>query len=226
MNRASKSLWTYTLSTVEDLPSCPDDLSEPRYTHLIFSIYCHVCMAQSEVTDCNLLILVFVKDCLQTLSELVKGGEELLLYLEARTRLCRACSLKQCVLQTRISRWLQFLMTFVTMTRSFNHWNGLPEKVAPSLAGFVPATTNPLTNIEIKSRVYFGKKSKGMFTLTRWNAFRLTVALAFPDPQRVNDKRSRFCIDSALRLHSEYQTIIGTQAKRAWLNYSASSNIT
>ncbi|RXW15569.1 hypothetical protein EST38_g10282 [Candolleomyces aberdarensis] len=41
MNRASKSIWTHALSTVEDLPPCPDDLSEPQYTYLMFTNHCH-----------------------------------------------------------------------------------------------------------------------------------------------------------------------------------------
>ncbi|KAJ2922237.1 hypothetical protein H1R20_g14851, partial [Candolleomyces eurysporus] len=41
MNRASKSIWTHVLSAVEDLPSCPDDLSEPQYAYLMFTDHCH-----------------------------------------------------------------------------------------------------------------------------------------------------------------------------------------
>ncbi|RXW15576.1 hypothetical protein EST38_g10283 [Candolleomyces aberdarensis] len=77
MNRASKTIWTHVLSAVEDLPPCPDDLSEPQYAYLMLSNNCH--------------------DCLRPLSELLKDGEALLLYLEARTQLCRACSLKHAI---------------------------------------------------------------------------------------------------------------------------------
>ncbi|KAJ2924590.1 hypothetical protein H1R20_g12505, partial [Candolleomyces eurysporus] len=41
MNRAAKSIWTHVLSTVEDLPPCPDDLSEPQYAYLMFTDHCH-----------------------------------------------------------------------------------------------------------------------------------------------------------------------------------------
>jgi hypothetical protein len=127
MGRASKSVWTYTLSTVEDLPPCPDDLSEPRYAHLIFSNNCHVRMDSKPSPRLSFANLTYsVKDCLRPLSELVKDDEALLLYLEARTQLCRACSLKQCVTQTQYSGLLLLIdlrcndsdMQFQTLERT------------------------------------------------------------------------------------------------------------
>ncbi|KAJ2924586.1 hypothetical protein H1R20_g12501, partial [Candolleomyces eurysporus] len=154
MDRASKSIWTDVLSAVEDLPPCPDDLSEPQYAYLMFSNNCH--------------------DCLRPLSELVKDDEALLLYLEARAQLCRACSLKH-----------------------FNRWKELPEKVSLSLVEFVPATTNRLTKDEVKSSSKYHRK--------------------FREPQQLEDKRTRFHVNTALALHEEHKKIKGNKAKNAWM---------
>jgi len=42
MTRAARFAWTYALSNVEGLPSCPSDLSEPQYANLVFDQHCHV----------------------------------------------------------------------------------------------------------------------------------------------------------------------------------------
>ncbi|RXW15572.1 hypothetical protein EST38_g10286 [Candolleomyces aberdarensis] len=152
MSRASKSFWTCALSDVEALPPCPDDMSEPHYVHLMFSNDCH--------------------DCLRPLSELMEDGDELHLYLEARTQLCRACSLKH-----------------------FKRWGDLPEGVTLALSEFVLATTNRLTKDELKDSNKYSRHR---------------------EPQRVLNQRTRFHVKTALALHSEYQKIKGTKAKKAW----------
>ncbi|KAJ2924587.1 hypothetical protein H1R20_g12500, partial [Candolleomyces eurysporus] len=161
MNRASKSIWTHVLSAVEDLPPCPNDLSEPQYAYLLLSNSCH--------------------DCLRPLSDLLKDNEVLLLYLEARTQLCRGCSLKH----------------FFAMIRSFKRWKELPEKVALLLTEFVPATTHRLTKDEVEGSTFYHCKRR--------------------EPQQAKEKRTRFHVNTALALHSEYKKIKGKQAKNAWM---------
>ncbi|RXW15570.1 hypothetical protein EST38_g10284 [Candolleomyces aberdarensis] len=175
MNRASKSIWTDVLSTVEDLPPCPDDLSEPQYAYLIFSNNCHVRMDSGKVPGSTLANPACpIKDCLRPLSELLKDDEALLLYLEARIQLCRACSLKH-----------------------FQRWKELPEKVTLSLVEFVPATTNRLTKNEVQGSNKYHRK--------------------YREPQQLEDKRTRFHVNTALALHAEYKEIKGTQTKNAWM---------
>ncbi|RXW22700.1 hypothetical protein EST38_g3133 [Candolleomyces aberdarensis] len=53
MNRVSKSVWAHVLSTVEGLPSCADDLSEPQYVYLMFSTNCH----KHELNYAGLVVL-------------------------------------------------------------------------------------------------------------------------------------------------------------------------
>jgi len=42
MTHDARFAWTYALSNVEGLPSCPSDLSEPQYASLAFDQHCHV----------------------------------------------------------------------------------------------------------------------------------------------------------------------------------------
>ena len=43
LSRNSMSIWKVALANLPDLPPCPDDLSEPAYVNLMFSLQCHVC---------------------------------------------------------------------------------------------------------------------------------------------------------------------------------------
>ncbi|KAF9513241.1 hypothetical protein BS47DRAFT_1344467 [Hydnum rufescens UP504] len=43
MNKANKILWKSARATIEDLPDCPPDLSEPAYASLVFESICTVC---------------------------------------------------------------------------------------------------------------------------------------------------------------------------------------
>jgi len=41
MSRTAMSIWKQALSN-DELPKCPDDLTEPQYANLAFSEHCHV----------------------------------------------------------------------------------------------------------------------------------------------------------------------------------------
>ncbi|KDQ62846.1 hypothetical protein JAAARDRAFT_202398 [Jaapia argillacea MUCL 33604] len=47
LHRSSTSIWRAALSNVEDLPECPEDLSEPQYANLAFSPHCHNCLTNN-----------------------------------------------------------------------------------------------------------------------------------------------------------------------------------
>ena len=42
MIRSSTSIWKHARSQFDDLPDCPDDLSEPQYAELLFGKACTV----------------------------------------------------------------------------------------------------------------------------------------------------------------------------------------
>ena len=42
MNRSSISIWKHSRSQFDDLPDCPDDLSEPQYAEFLFGKACTV----------------------------------------------------------------------------------------------------------------------------------------------------------------------------------------
>ncbi|TEB31405.1 hypothetical protein FA13DRAFT_1578141, partial [Coprinellus micaceus] len=42
MSFSSAMFWRRAAQNEPGLPTCPDDLSEPAYAHLLFSDFCHV----------------------------------------------------------------------------------------------------------------------------------------------------------------------------------------
>jgi hypothetical protein len=42
MARSARTTWIQALATIPDLPPCPDDLTEPAWTRLVFDPTCHV----------------------------------------------------------------------------------------------------------------------------------------------------------------------------------------
>jgi hypothetical protein len=54
MNRSSISIWKHARSQFDDLPDCPDDLSEPQYAEFLFGKACTV----SAVFDFPLWVIV------------------------------------------------------------------------------------------------------------------------------------------------------------------------
>lgn len=42
MRRSAVTIWRSALSSVEDLPDCPPDLTEPGFANLLFDHHCHV----------------------------------------------------------------------------------------------------------------------------------------------------------------------------------------
>ena len=175
MNRASKSIWTHVLSGVEDLPPCPEDLSEPQYAYLMFTDHCHVSrLGTMTLSDTNEFDAI--QECLRSLSSLGKD-ETLLLYLEARTQLCRACSLKQCVSRAvrPINASIDMHLVVVVCKRSFKCWQELPEHPYLPLAELVPATVNRLTEEELDAFVCKRPGRLGSPLEVRLS-FRLTIA--------------------------------------------------
>ncbi|RXW22720.1 hypothetical protein EST38_g3145 [Candolleomyces aberdarensis] len=83
------------------------------------------------------------------------------------------------------------------MIYSFKRWKELPEKVTLALTEFVPATTHRLTKEEVEGSTFYYRKRR--------------------EPQQTKEKRTRFHVNTALALHSEYKKIKGTQAKNAWM---------
>jgi hypothetical protein len=49
MTKSSAFVWKAALRQVNGLPDCPDDLSEPGYTNLVFYARCHVCTSSPDV---------------------------------------------------------------------------------------------------------------------------------------------------------------------------------
>ncbi|KAF5352806.1 hypothetical protein D9756_006081 [Leucocoprinus leucothites] len=57
MSRSARQLWIKSLASVPLLPPCPQDMSEPAYTNLVFSPYCNLCQARtSRAVDWNLRV--------------------------------------------------------------------------------------------------------------------------------------------------------------------------
>ena len=42
MSRSASGMWRAARTNVEDLPECPQYLSEPEYANLVFYSHCHV----------------------------------------------------------------------------------------------------------------------------------------------------------------------------------------
>lgn len=42
MNRSARSVWRDAFASVDALPDCPEDISEPEYANLVFDNLCHV----------------------------------------------------------------------------------------------------------------------------------------------------------------------------------------
>jgi hypothetical protein len=53
ISKSSRFVWTAALSTIEDLPDCPQDLTEIAYSHLLFHPYCCVRLASSFPVMCG-----------------------------------------------------------------------------------------------------------------------------------------------------------------------------
>ncbi|EPQ54501.1 hypothetical protein GLOTRDRAFT_139079 [Gloeophyllum trabeum ATCC 11539] len=47
MHRSSVGIWRAALRTVEGLPDCPSDMSEPAYVNLVFDTHCHECLRKN-----------------------------------------------------------------------------------------------------------------------------------------------------------------------------------
>ncbi|KAF8171113.1 hypothetical protein BJ912DRAFT_1066319 [Pholiota molesta] len=63
LNRSSTFVWKAALSTVEGLPACPEDMSLPCWTNLIFDHHCQNCLAKN-VKKCDFALRVrYCKKC-------------------------------------------------------------------------------------------------------------------------------------------------------------------
>jgi hypothetical protein len=67
MKRSSISIWRHSRSQFDDLPDCPDDLSEPQYAELLFGKACTVSLSFFENFrgHCSLIPLSFVSGSLR-----------------------------------------------------------------------------------------------------------------------------------------------------------------
>ncbi|KAJ3532996.1 hypothetical protein NMY22_g7519 [Coprinellus aureogranulatus] len=68
MSRTAIVFWKRSRESDTDRPPCPDDMSEPAYAHMLFSDFCHKCLADDR---------------------------DILVHLEARTQLCENCTLEE-----------------------------------------------------------------------------------------------------------------------------------
>ena len=66
MKRSSISIWKHARSQFDDLPDCPDDLSEPQYAELLFGKACTVSLIFkfSLRGHCSLIHLSFASGAL------------------------------------------------------------------------------------------------------------------------------------------------------------------
>ena len=66
MKRSSISIWKHARSQLDDLPDCPDDLSEPQYAELLFGKACTVSLIfnLSLRGHCSLIPLSFATGAL------------------------------------------------------------------------------------------------------------------------------------------------------------------
>jgi len=44
MSRSERMLWRLSRENLEGLPECPEDLSDPQFTELLFGKSCYVCV--------------------------------------------------------------------------------------------------------------------------------------------------------------------------------------
>jgi hypothetical protein len=65
MKRSSISIWKHARSQFDDLPDCPDDLSEPQYAELLFGKACTVGFFFSHWGHCPLIPLSFASGALR-----------------------------------------------------------------------------------------------------------------------------------------------------------------
>lgn len=88
MNRSMAVYWKRARENVEELPACPDDLSEPAYANLMFSVHCHVSLMRHTYSYSHSRTGLCVQKCLAE-------NRSVLMHLEARVQLCYKCSLEE-----------------------------------------------------------------------------------------------------------------------------------
>ncbi|KAI0660261.1 hypothetical protein C8Q70DRAFT_913949 [Cubamyces menziesii] len=66
LSRRNRSVWTASLSSVEGLPACPPDMSEPAYSALLFGRTCNLCGANRAGWVDYAIRLRLCKACHQT----------------------------------------------------------------------------------------------------------------------------------------------------------------
>lgn len=86
MHRSSAHVWRAARLNVEDLPPCPEDMSEPAYANLLFRTDCHVSVHQPSLCFHS---SSRVQRCSQPATEIVEW--------DCRARYCSRCD-KACVL--------------------------------------------------------------------------------------------------------------------------------
>lgn len=53
MNKSSKFIWLNSFAADEELPKCPEDISEPAWAQLLYNPFCQVRYAVPPVTTRN-----------------------------------------------------------------------------------------------------------------------------------------------------------------------------
>ncbi|KIJ66542.1 hypothetical protein HYDPIDRAFT_26881 [Hydnomerulius pinastri MD-312] len=77
MHRSATSVWKSARTHIPGLPPCPDDMSEPAYANLCFSMHCHNCLTinvknvywSTRVRYCT----TCTKTCLETVNDAFKS---------------------------------------------------------------------------------------------------------------------------------------------------------
>lgn len=96
MSRHSLGVWRAVLASLDGLPPCPDDLSEPAYASLIFDQYCHVC---DDPT--NNLPSLLNRPRLTCIVQVCKGDDGFTVHWQCRMRMCHRCLAHGCVCRPR-----------------------------------------------------------------------------------------------------------------------------
>ncbi|KAG6846232.1 hypothetical protein H0H93_015159, partial [Arthromyces matolae] len=62
MRRSSQSIWKRSRASIDGLPECPNDMSEPAYANLVFYPYCNFCL-KAYVNSKGILWMMRARVC-------------------------------------------------------------------------------------------------------------------------------------------------------------------
>lgn len=84
MSRRSMSFWKAARQNVEDLPPCPEDMSEPAYANLLFRTNCYVSLLLFLMRHADTVSSFVLQHCSRA------GCDQI--YWDCRARYCKNCS--------------------------------------------------------------------------------------------------------------------------------------